>query len=143
MLDASASKAEDRKGLAQGHVGKEILLVEDDAECAQRIKQLLQPLGYQVDILSDGHKVLKRVREAAPDLLILDVVLPKMSGFLVARFLKFDAKYKKIPILMLTVLNRPSDREQGKSVGVDLFLTKPVGDAQLLEAIERLLKTEN
>lgn len=126
--------------MAQSAVGKQILLVEDDAEYAQRVKQLLQPLGYQVDILSEGPEVLKRVREAAPDLLILDAVLPKMTGFQVARLLKFDAKYKRIPVLMLTVLGRPADREQGKSVGVDLYLTKPVGDAQLLEAIRQLLK---
>lgn len=126
--------------MAQSAVGKQILLVEDDDEYAQRVRQLLRPLGYQVDILSEGPEVLKRVREATPDLLILDAVLPRMTGFQVARLLKFDAKYRRIPVLMLTVLGRPADREQGKSVGVDLFLTKPVGDAQLLEAIQQLLK---
>lgn len=114
--------------------------MEDDAEYAQRIKGFLQPLGYQVELLSEGHLVLRKVREISPHLIILDAMLPKMSGFRVARLLKFDAKYKKIPILMLTVLDRSIDREQSKSVGVNLFLTKPVTEAKLLEAIELMLK---
>ena len=116
-----------------------ILLVEDDTQLAAQIKQFLASQGYEVDCVVDGHEAINRVRKAPPQCIILDALIPKMSGFQCARLLKFDEKLKKIPILMLTVLNRPADREKSKEVGVDLFLTKPFSQEGLLKAIQQLI----
>lgn len=120
-------------------VPKRILLVEDEAECVRRVEGFLSAKGYEVQVVTNGHEALQKAREISPSLIILDVVLPKMSGYQVARLLKFDEKFKGIPILMLTVLDQPLDKEKAKAVGVDLYLTKPVADDELLKAVEKLL----
>ena len=104
-----------------------------------QIGQLLANSGYQIDLAGDGYEAVLKVRQNPPSLILLDAMLPKMSGFQVARLLKFDPKFEKIPIVMLTVLNQISDRERGKEVGVNLYLTKPFTDQELLSAIRRLL----
>lgn len=116
-----------------------ILVVEDDSEQASRLGALLGAEGYWVESASDGQQALAKVRMAPPDLVILDAMLPKLGGFMLARLLKFDPTLRKIPILMLTVLNRPADQEKSKEVGIDAFLTKPVQDSDLLDAVKKLL----
>ena len=118
-------------------LGKRILLVEDDPTIEAGVMKLLATHGYQVDCARDGHEALVKAREIIPSLIVLDAILPKMSGFQVARLLKFDEKSKGIPILMLTVLSRQADRERGKAVGVDLYLSKPFTDEALLSAIKQ------
>jgi DNA-binding response OmpR family regulator len=118
---------------------KRILLVEDDADLSTQIQSFLTTKGYQVEVAIDGNEAVRKAREAAPQLILLDALLPKMSGFQVARLLKFDEKSKEIPILMLTVLRRPADQEKAKSVGVNLFLTKPFSEELLLKSIEQLI----
>ena len=106
---------------------------------ADRLGALLGGKGYRVEYSPDGAQTLSKVRSLQPDLLILDAMLPKFSGFQVARLIKFDPILKKLPILMLTVLDQPADKERAQSVGVDLYLTKPFTDPVLLEAVEKLL----
>lgn len=116
-----------------------VLIVEDDATIATHLVSLLEKKGYRVHVAQDGHEALLKARETLPGLIILDAVLPKMDGFQVARLLKFDAKSKTIPILMLTVLARSADRERGKEVGVDRYLTKPFSDEEILLAIHEMI----
>ena len=118
---------------------KRVLLVEDDADQQKKIGDLLKEHHYEVEIAQDGSEALTQVRKAAPGLILLDAILPKMNGFQVARLLKFDEKTKGIPIVMLTVLNRPADQEKGKEVGVDLYLLKPFTEQGLLDAIRKFL----
>ncbi len=119
---------------------KRILLVEDDPQAAGEIRQMLSQKGYEVEVASDGYEALAKTRQISPHLIILDAVLPKMNGFQVARLLKFDPKFKEVPILMLTVLSRPEDRQRGEKVGVDAYLTKPFTTEALLQAIQGLLQ---
>ena len=114
-------------------------MVEDDADQQKKIGDLLKEHHYEVEIAQDGSEALTQVRKAAPGLILLDAILPKMNGFQVARLLKFDEKTKGIPIVMLTVLNRPADQEKGKEVGVDLYLLKPFTEQGLLDAIRKFL----
>ena len=100
---------------------------------------LLGGKGYQVDHASDGNEALAKIRSSVPDLVILDAVLPKSSGFQIARLIKFDPRFSKVLILMLTVLDQPVDKERAKAVGIDLYLTKPFMDENLLEAVKKLL----
>ena len=92
-----------------------------------------------MEVAIDGNEAVRKAREGTPHLILLDALLPKMSGFQVARLLKFDDKSKEIPIVMLTVLRRPADQEKAKSVGVNLFLTKPFSEELLLKSIEQLI----
>lgn len=120
-------------------VQKRILLVEDDPEDQQMLLEILGRGGYGVDLAQDGQEALVKARSGGHGLILLDAVLPRMDGFHVARLLKFDAKTKAIPILMLTGLDREATRQRGKEVGVDGYLTKPVAEADLLQEIRRMI----
>ena len=82
---------------------------------------------------------LRLARFSFPDLIILDIMLPKMDGFMVAMFLKFDKKYKHIPIIILSARCQASDIKLGKDIGVDSYITKPFKSEELLGKIRELL----
>lgn len=118
---------------------KKILVVEDELDMLMAIKLRLETSGYEVITATDGLEGLNKARRFKPDLIILDIMLPKMNGFKVARFLKFDEVYKKIPIVMLTALSSEQDRNIGAETGGDAYITKPFEPEQLLNTICRFL----
>ena len=83
---------------------------------------------------------LNKAKNENPDLIILDLMLPKMNGYKIARLLKFDQKYKNIPIIMLTAKAQESDKKLGFQTGADEYMTKPFEFDELLSTIERHLK---
>jgi len=119
--------------------GKKILLVEDEPEFRLALRTRLEANGYDIIEANDGATGLNTARHQNPDLIILDVMLPKMDGFKVARLLKFDLKYKNIPLMMLTVMSQASDRKMGQAVGADAYLTKPYQPQELLDTISTLI----
>ena len=119
--------------------GKKILLVEDEPEFRLALRIRLEANGYDIIEAEDGATGLNTARHQNPDLIILDVMLPKMDGFKVARLLKFDLKYKNIPLMMLTVMSQASDRKMGQAVGADAYLTKPYQPQELLDTISTLI----
>ena len=119
--------------------GKKILLVEDEPEFRLALRTRLEANGYDIIEAEDGATGLNTARHQNPDLIILDVMLPKMDGFKVARLLKFDVKYKHIPLMMLTVMSQASDRKMGQAVGADAYLTKPCKPQELLDTISTLV----
>ena len=119
--------------------GKKILLVEDEPEFRLALRTRLEANGYDIIEANDGATGLNTARHQNPDLIILDVMLPKMDGFKVARLLKFDVKYKNIPLMMLTVMSQASDRKMGQAVGADAYLTKPYQPQELLDTISTLI----
>ena len=119
--------------------GKKILLVEDEPEFRLALRTRLEANGYDIIEANDGATGLNTARHQNPDLIILDVMLPKMDGFKVARLLKFDLKYKNIPLMMLTVMSQASDRKMGQAVGADAYLTKPCQPQELLDTISTLV----
>jgi two-component system alkaline phosphatase synthesis response regulator PhoP len=118
---------------------KKILVVEDEAELTNAIQIRLEQAGYEVLIAYDGKEGLEKAREENPDLIVLDLMLPKMDGYKVCRMLKFDAKYKKIPVVMLTARTQEKDESLGYEVGADVFITKPFKYQVLLSKIRELL----
>ncbi|MBI3615761.1 MAG: response regulator [Candidatus Omnitrophica bacterium] len=118
---------------------RRILLVEDNLKDAGTVRQFLESQGYQVTLAVDGREALTKARELSPHLILLDALLPKLSGFQVTRLLKFSEKTKGIPIVMLTILDRPEDQEKGRKVGVDFYLTKPFSEEALCNLLRRLL----
>ena len=121
---------------AQGTGQRTILIVDDDAHIRELLKQELHEAGYGVREAADGREALAQIRRERPDLVILDVMMPEMSGFDVAAVLKGDPQTADLPIIILSIVE---DRERGYRLGVDRYLTKPIESGVILEEIERLL----
>jgi len=119
---------------------KRILLVEDEAELSRAIKIRLEAAGFEAISAMDGVKGLETARKEKPDLIVLDLILPNMSGFDVCRKLKSDKEYRDIPIIMLTAKFQPSDIKFGISMGADAYITKPCESHELLTKIGEFLK---
>ena len=119
---------------------KRILIVDDEDDLRKMLKLRLQALDYDILEASDGHDGLDKARLTNPDLMILDVMLPKMDGYKVCRMLKFDEKYKHIPIIMFTSRGDDEHRATGKEVGADAYVQKPFEAEELVGKIKELLK---
>ncbi|MFH1476573.1 MAG: response regulator [Verrucomicrobiota bacterium] len=119
--------------------GKKILIVEDEPDFRVALRLRLEANGYDIVEAGDGIEGLDAVRHQDPDLVILDVMMPKMDGFKVARLLKYSAKYKHVPVMMLTVMSQANDRQKGQAIGVDAYLTKPYQPQKLLDTISSLI----
>lgn len=101
-----------------------ILIVEDDPFLSKMYLAKLEGADYQVEVAFDGEQALKQVEDARPDLIMLDIVLPKADGFEVLQKLKNDEKYKNIKVIMLTNLGQESDVKKGLDLGADDYLIK-------------------
>lgn len=122
---------------------KKILLVDDEPNFRLLLRSRLEANDYEVMEAEDGAMGLDLARSQDPDLIILDVMLPKMEGYKVARLLKFDEKHRKTPIIMLTARSQQSDKETGLKVGAEAYLTKPFEPGELLESIATLLSGQS
>ena len=104
---------------------KKILLVEDEKVLIETVTLRLEANGYEVIPAYDGFEGLEKAKKEKPDLIILDLMLPKMDGYKVCGLLKADTRYNKIPIIMFTARAQESDKKMGKEVGADAYITKP------------------
>ena len=119
---------------------KKILAVDDDFDTLDIIKIKMESAGYEVDTATDGQTALNKIKSSPPDLLICDVMLPRLSGFKVSRLLKFDSGLKHIPIILLTARTQNQDQDIGKTVGAEEYMTKPFDPDALLSLVKRHLK---
>ena len=119
---------------------KKVLAVDDDLDTLDIIKIKLEGSGYSVETATDGQMALAKVKSAPPDLIILDIMLPKLSGFKVARLLKFDKNLTHIPILFLSARTQKLDQDTGDSVGAEEYITKPFDLEALLSLVNRYLR---
>lgn len=120
-------------------MAKKILIVDDEPDITLMLKARLEANGYQTDVAYDGHAALEMVKKNSFDLIILDLMLPKIDGYSVCRMLKFDDKYKKIPIIIFTARAESADKKLAEEVGADDYVTKPYVPEILLGKIKRLL----
>ena len=118
---------------------KRILIVDDEVDLVELVKLRLEANGYEVMVAGDGQSGLDKARTEKPDLIVLDVMLPKIDGYKVCRMLKFDEKYRHIPIIMFTARAQESDRKTGEQVGADAYITKPFEPEALLSKMADLL----
>jgi CheY-like chemotaxis protein len=116
-----------------------ILVVEDNRDSLELLKTQLKFLGWEVVPASSGREALEKVRTNQPDLVVLDMLMPEIDGFQVARMLKSDPDWKRIPILAATALAMPGDRERCLAAGCDDYLSKPFTHRELKEHLKRLL----
>ena len=119
---------------------KKILLVDDEVDLVETVRFSLEGEGYQVLVSFNGEDALNKARKETPDLILLDLMLPKLDGYKVCRLLKFDERYKHIPILMLTAKTQEKDKILGKETGADEYITKPFDMDDLVEKIKSYLK---
>jgi DNA-binding response OmpR family regulator len=119
---------------------KKILVVDDEVDLVKTIQFSLEVEGYTVLVSCNGEDALNLARRENPDLILLDIMLPKLDGYKVCRLLKFDEKYKHIPILMLTAKTQEKDKVLGIETGADEYITKPFDMDELMEKIKEYLK---
>jgi DNA-binding response OmpR family regulator len=117
-----------------------ILVVDDSPSTVDIAKMLLKRRNYEVVTAEDGEQGLKKAREENPDLIILDIGLPKMEGHEVCRLLKSDEKYKKIPIIIFTVKESLEYKKICKEAGADFYLTKGMDSVRLMGLVDKYLK---
>jgi len=120
-------------------MAQKILIVDDEEDIAFGLARRLTAAGYEVVCAEDGAEGLRRAQAENPDLIILDLMLPKMDGYKVCRLLKFDERYNRIPILMLTARGESDDVALGLETGAEEYMTKPFDSAVLMEKIANLL----
>ena len=118
---------------------KKILLVDDEPHILMTVGSRLKANGYEVITASDGQEGLDMTYKEKPDLIILDLMLPKLNGHEVHKKLKSDAAYKDIPIVMLTASAAMDDMKTGMQLGADGYVTKPFKPEVLLAIIQGLL----
>lgn len=121
-------------------VSEKILIVDDEADLVETLTFRLEAAGYKAISAHDGLEGLNVARAEKPDLIILDVMMPKMDGYQVCRLLKFDQNMKNIPIIMLTARGQEQDKQTGGQVGADVYMTKPFDSKILISKVEELLK---
>ena len=117
-----------------------ILLIDDESQLIEMVKMRLEANGYEVITAADGQEGLEMAKSENPDLIMCDVMMPKMDGYKVCGLLKNDARYSKIPIILFTARAQAEDTEMGKEVGADAYITKPFEPPVLLAKIDELLK---
>ncbi len=117
-----------------------ILIADDNQANCELLEAYLSEIDCDVEIAKDGQETLDKVATFNPDLILLDIMMPKLSGFEVCKKLKDDAATRKIMILMVTALNELGDIERAVEAGTNDFLSKPVNKIELLKRVENMLK---
>lgn len=123
-------------------MGKTVLIVDDEKDIVETIKFVLEAQGYDTLCAYDGEIGLKKAKDKKPDLIVLDVMMPNINGFKISRLLKFDAKYKNIPIIMLTARSQKEDKLIGEETGADIYMTKPFDIEELVSNVKKLCPIE-
>jgi len=124
-------------------MAKRVLVVDDDRVIQQLLEVNLELEGYEVvGTASDGREALDKIAKLKPDLVILDIMMPKMDGMAVCRHLKADPQTAKIPVILLSARAQDMDIRDGLDIGANAYLTKPFDPVELLDVVGRLLKGE-
>src|SRR6188472_665841 len=137
--DSAATNPNNESFLPQSTV----LLVDDNPQNVELLQAFLESLPVRIVTAFDGVDALEKVQQHNPDLILLDIMMPRMSGFQVCRKVKGDPNTKDIQILMVTALNELGDIEQASECGTDDFVSKPVNKFELLTRVKSLLRVRH
>ena len=119
---------------------KKILIADDEPSIVVSLEFLMRQAGYDVRAVADGEEALREVADFRPDLILLDVMLPRRDGFDVCRTIRGDADLTRLRIVMLTAKGRQAEVARGLSLGADLYITKPFATQELVANVRRLLE---
>lgn len=132
------SKKSPEAGHRGDYMAGHVLLIEDEPNIIEAIRFILSRDGWQVYTHSNGVDAAQIVRDRAPDVVILDVMLPGRSGYDILRELRDDPTHANLPVLMLTARGQSKDREMAERAGASRFMTKPFSNAEVLDAVRAL-----
>ncbi|KKB09678.1 response regulator transcription factor [Devosia chinhatensis] len=120
-------------------MGIDVLIAEDEPSILESLDFILRRAGWTIESVTDGDAVLDCVRKSLPRVLVLDVMLPKRSGFDVLKQLRASAETRDLPVLILTAKGQQQDRRIAEELGADRFVTKPYSNAEVVGAVRQLL----
>jgi len=120
-------------------MAQKVLIVDDEEDIVTALSIRLKALGYEVLTAGDGMAALEAARSQNPDIILLDIMLPKLDGYKVCRMLKFDEKFRHIPIIMITAKVADANKKMGTEMGADAYFTKPFNPEELMSRIKDLL----
>ncbi len=118
---------------------KNVLIVEDDPNMLVSLKFLMKGEGYAVRVAEDGEAALAAIQETPPDLILLDLMIPKRDGYEVCQTVRANQSWKDVRIIILTARSRDSEREKGVALGADDYITKPFANKDLIERVHAAL----
>jgi DNA-binding response OmpR family regulator len=118
---------------------KTVLVVEDEPNIVLSLEYVIKKAGYEVRVARDGEEALKAVEEAAPDLILLDVMIPKRDGYDVCQTIRANPAWNDVNIIMLTARGREVEREKGLALGAGAYITKPFSTREPTDRLKRVL----
>src|SRR5260370_37581258 len=118
-----------------------VLIADDNPQGVELLEAYLSGTDYLLETAADGEETLQKIKRWHPDLILLDIMMPKISGFEVCKRLRADRETRDIGVLMITALDQPSDIERAVEAGTDDFLTKPINKTELLLRVRSVLKS--
>lgn len=121
---------------------RRVLVVDDEPNIVLSLEFLIEQAGYESRVARDGEAAIEAIEACKPDLILLDVMLPKRDGFEVCRTIRANPDWNDIRIVMLTAKGRESEREKGLALGADAYITKPFSTREAMEQIKRFLGDE-
>ena len=122
-----------------GDVAVDILIAEDEPSILESLDFILRRAGWSIASVTDGDAVLSTLRRTPPRLVVLDVMLPKRSGFDVLKQIRADDVLRELPVLILTAKGQAKDRRTAEELGADGFVTKPYANAEVIDEVRRLI----
>ncbi len=118
---------------------KKVLIVDDEPNILLSLEFLMQRAGYQIETAADGEAALQCIAASPPDLVLLDVNMPKRDGFDVCQTLRANADWKAVRVIMLTAKGRDVEREKGIALGADDYITKPFATQEVVDKVKAIL----
>jgi len=119
-------------------LGKRVLIAEDEPHLVESLTFILSREGHEIATALDGEAALQSIWSEPPDLVILDVMLPKINGFEILKKVRADDRLKSLPVIVLTAKGQRQDRETADEIGADLFLAKPFSNKVVIAAVKDL-----
>ncbi len=120
-------------------MGIDVLIAEDEPSILESLDFILRRAGWTISAVADGDAALEAVRRLKPRVLVLDVMLPKRSGFEVLKQIRADLETRTLPVLVLTAKGQQQDRRIAEEMGADVFVTKPYANAEVVDAVRQLM----
>lgn len=119
------------------HAQKTVMIIEDETDAAEMFAEMMRVNGFRVIKMFSSAPAISLIAQEKPDLIILDVMMPDISGLEVVRYMRRDPNLEKIPVIIVSAKSMPNDIKTGLEAGASLYLTKPVGFLELKQAVEK------